>query len=392
MPLLNRAIEMQPEIAAWRRELHMHPELLYETHWTSAFVAEKLKSFGCDEVVTGIGRTGVVGITKGRQGEGSCVGLRADMDALPIMEDTGVDYASRTPGKMHACGHDGHTAMLLGAARHLAETRNFAGRVAVIFQPAEEGGAGGLAMVEDGMMDRFGIDRVFGMHNAPGKKIGSFASRTGPLLAAVDTFEIIVHGVGTHAAGPHRGVDPIFIGSQIVSALQGIVSRSADPLDSLVVTVTQFQAGDAINVIPATARLTGTIRSLLPSTRDMAKNRLRQTAEGVSQALGGRVDINDSYSVPYPVTVNHAMETGIALDVARQIAGDGAVEPDTPPVMGGEDFAYMLEARPGAMVWMGNGDSAFLHNPRYDFNDEAIPYGVSYWTHLAETLLKPKDA
>jgi amidohydrolase len=392
MPLLNRAVDMQPEIAAWRRELHQHPELMYDTHWTSAFVAEKLRSFGCDEVVTGIGRAGVVGIIKGRQGEGTCVGLRADMDALPIDEATGVPYASRTPGKMHACGHDGHTAMLLGAARHLAETRNFAGQVAVIFQPAEEGGAGGLAMVEDGMMERFGIAHVFGMHNAPGKPVGSFASRTGPLLAAVDTFEIIVHGVGTHAAGPHRGVDPIFIGAQIVSALQGIVSRSTDPLDSLVVTVTQFQAGDAINVIPATARLTGTIRSLLPSTRDMAKARVRQTAEGVAQALGGSANINDAFSTPYPVTVNHARETELALAVARQVAGESVVDANTPPVMGGEDFAYMLQARPGAMVWMGNGDSAFLHNPRYDFNDEAIPHGVSYWVSLAEKLLKAKGS
>ncbi len=392
MPLLNRALEMQPEVAAWRRELHMHPELMYDTHWTAGFVAEKLKSFGCDEVVTGIGRTGVVGLIKGRQGAGHCVGLRADMDALPIAEATGLDYASKFPGRMHACGHDGHTAMLLGAARHLCETRNFAGSVAVIFQPAEEGGAGALAMVKDGLLERFGITSVYGMHNEPGAQVGSFASRVGPLLASVDTFEIIVKGVGAHAAGPHRGVDPIFIGAQVVSALQGIVARSTDPLDSLVVTVTQFHAGDAINVIPDSARLVGTIRSLAQATRDMAKKRLRQVAEGVALALGGSVEVNDAYSVPYPVTVNHERETHRALDVARKVAGNAQVNDNTPPVMGGEDFAYMLEARPGAMLWIGNGDSAFLHNPHYDFNDEVIPHGVSYWVSLAETLLSPQEA
>ena len=391
MPLLNRAVELQPEIAAWRHELHQHPELLYDTQWTSGFVMEKLKGFGCDEVVTGIGRSGVVGVIKGRHGPGGVIGLRADMDALPINEATGRDYASAIPGRMHACGHDGHTAMLLGAARHLCETRNFAGAVAVIFQPAEEGGAGGLAMVQDGLMERFGIEKVFGMHNEPGGAVGTFAGRVGPILASVDTFSITVTGVGGHAAGPHRAVDPIFIASQIVSALQGIVSRSTDPLDSLVVTITQFHSGDAINVIPTSAKLIGTTRALKQETRAMAERRIRETAIGIAGALGGKADINYALVKPYPVTVNHEKETLQALAVARQVAGDAQVDGNTPPVMGGEDFAFMLEQRPGGMIWLGNGDTAFLHHPAYDFNDDAIPYGVSYWVHLAETLLKSKE-
>lgn len=392
MPLLNRAVEMSDEIKAWRHELHRHPELLYDTPWTTAFITEKLKSFGCDEVVTGIGRSGVVGVIKGRQGDGPVLGLRADFDALPIHEETGLPHASLSPGKMHACGHDGHTAMLLGAARHLCETRNFAGAVAVIFQPAEEGGAGGEAMVKDGMMERFGISRVFAMHNAPGKPVGHFASRSGPLLASVDTFSITVKGVGAHAAAPHRGLDPILAGAQIVTALQSIVSRSTDPLESLVVTVTQFHAGDTINAIPSSAKLVGTTRSLNPAVRDMAEKRIRETATGIGAALGAAVEVDYRVAPPYPVTVNHPPETALAMDVARSVAGPAHVDDDTPPVMGGEDFAFMLQARPGAMLWIGNGDTAFLHNPHYDFNDAVIPHGVSYWVSLAETLLKAKDA
>lgn len=392
MPLLNRALELQQEITGWRRELHMNPELLFDTNWTANFVTEKLKAFGCDEVATGIGQTGVVGVIKGRHGEGPAVGLRADMDALPISEETGAAYASKTPGRMHACGHDGHTAMLLGAARHLCETRNFAGAVAVIFQPAEEGGAGGLEMVQDGLMERFGIDKVFGMHNRPGAPVGTFSGRTGALLASVDTFAITVTGVGGHAAGPHRAVDPIFIGAQIVSALQGIVSRGTDPLDSLVVTITQFHAGDAMNVIPPSAKLIGTARALKQATRQMAERRIRETAAGIAAALGGKAEIDYALVRPYPVTVNHPRETALALDVARQVAGGAQVDGDTPPVMGGEDFAFMLEERPGSMIWLGNGDTAYLHHPAYDFNDDAIPFGVSYWVSLAETLLKQQEA
>ncbi len=392
MPLLNRAVEMQPEIQGWRRELHMHPELMYDTQWTSAFVTDKLTSFGCDEVVTGIGRTGVVGIIRGRHEGGGVIGLRADMDALPITEVTGVDYASRFPGRMHACGHDGHTAMLLGAARHLCETRNFAGSVAVIFQPAEEGGAGALEMVQDGMMERFGIQSVYGLHNEPGAPIGSFAIRAGAIMASVDTFEIIVTGVGGHAAMPHQTVDPIFIGAQIVTALQAIVSRNADPLQSLVITVTQFHAGDAINVIPPSARLVGTVRSLNPATRELAEKRFRATVSGVATALGGSAEINYALVRSYPVTVNHPHETALALSVAEAVAGRQNVDPNVTPVMGGEDFAFMLNARPGAFIFMGNGDTPFCHHPAYNFSDAAIPHGVSYWVTLAETLLKPQEA
>jgi amidohydrolase len=392
MPLLNRAVEIQPEIAAWRRELHMNPEILFETHRTSAFVAEKLTAFGCDQVVTGIGRTGVVGVISGRHGDGPAVGLRADMDALPITEETGLDYASKVPGRMHACGHDGHTAMLLGAARHLAETRNFRGRVAVIFQPAEEGGGGGLAMVKDGLMERFGIASIYGMHNFPGLPVGRFATRAGALLAAVDTFSITVRGKGGHAAMPHLTIDPIFIGTQIVTALQGIVSRNADPLDSLVVTVTQFHAGDAVNVIAQQAMIIGTTRSLKQATRKYAEQRIRETSEGIARALGGEAHVNYQFQMGYPVTLNHERETAIAVGVARDVAGMQNVDPDAPPIMGGEDFSFMLEARPGNFIFIGNGDTAYCHHPAFDFNDGAIPAGVSYWVRLAETVLAPAAA
>ncbi len=392
MPLLNRAVELQPEIAAWRRDLHMNPELLFDTHRTSAFVAEKLKSFGCDEVVTGIGRTGVVGMIKGRQGEGSVVGLRADMDALPITEETGLEYASRIPGRMHACGHDGHTAMLLGATRHLCETRNFRGSVAVIFQPAEEGGGGADEMVKDGMMERFGIASVYGMHNWPGLPVGHFATRPGPMLAAMDTFSITVRGKGGHAAAPHRTIDPIFIGAQIVSALQGIASRNADPLDSLVVSITRFNAGHANNVIPQEAMLIGTARTLKPELRDLAKTNIQRTAQGVAAALGGEAVVNYELTMGYPVTLNHPDGTATATSVARSVAGTQNVDANVAPVMGAEDFSFMLEARPGAFMFVGNGNTAYLHHPAFDFNDEAIPFGISYWVHLAETVLAPGAA
>ena len=392
MPLLNRAVELQPEIAEWRHELHMNPELMFDTHRTSAFVAEKLKSFGCDEVVTGIGRTGVVGVIKGRHGKGPVVGLRSDMDALPITEETGLDYASKILGCMHACGHDGHMAMLLGAARHLCETRNFRGQVAVIFQPAEEGGAGGLEMVKDGLMARFDIESVYGMHSWPGLPVGQFALRTGAFMAAMDVFSITIRGKGGHAAAPHLTIDPIFIGSQIISALQGIASRNADPLESVVVSVTQFNAGKVHNIIPQSAKLTGTVRSLKRELRELAITNLRRTAEGVSAALGGEATVSDEQVLPYPVTFNHARESTVAADAARNVAGEKNVNDDFPPEMGAEDFSFMLEARPGAMILIGNGDSANLHHPAYNFSDDAIPYGISYWVHLAETVLGSKAA
>ena len=385
MPILNRAAEMQEEVAGWRRRLHQNPELNFDVFETAAFVTEKLKAFGCDEVVTGLGKTGVVGIIRGRRGDGSTIGLRADMDALPITEITGKPYASGTPGKMHACGHDGHTAMLLGAAKYLAETRNFAGSVAVIFQPAEEGGGGGNEMVKDGMMDRFSIAKVFGMHNMPGLPVGQFALKPGAIMAATAEFTIRIKGRGGHAAMPHGTIDPIVIGSQLVGALQTIASRNTDPVESLVVSVTKFHAGDAYNVIPETAELAGTVRTLKKEVAKSAEQRLRDVCAGIAATFGAEIVLD--YDANYPVTFNHPEETVFAGDVASGIAGEAQVHRAIQPLMGGEDFSYMLEARPGAFIFIGNGDSAGLHHPAYDFNDEVIPHGVSYWVKLAETAL-----
>ncbi|MBN9242020.1 MAG: amidohydrolase [Mesorhizobium sp.] len=385
MPILNRAAEMQEEVAGWRRRLHQNPELNFDVFETAAFVTEKLKAFGCDEVVTGLGKTGVVGIIRGRRGDGSTIGMRADMDALPITEITGKPYASGTPGKMHACGHDGHTAMLLGAAKYLAETRNFAGSVAVIFQPAEEGGGGGNEMVKDGMMDRFSIAKVFGMHNMPGLPVGQFALKPGAIMAATAEFTIRIKGRGGHAAMPHGTIDPVVIGSQLVGALQTIASRNTDPVESLVVSVTKFHAGDAYNVIPETAELAGTVRTLKKEVAKSAEQRLRDVCAGIAATFGAEIVLD--YDANYPVTFNHPEETVFAGDVASGIAGEAQVHRAIQPLMGGEDFSYMLEARPGAFIFIGNGDSAGLHHPAYDFNDEVIPHGVSYWVKLAETAL-----
>ncbi|NTF82551.1 M20 aminoacylase family protein [Rhizobium rhizogenes] len=384
MPILNRAAELQDEVTEWRRHIHTNPELLYAVEKTAAFVAEKLKAFGVDEVVIGIGRTGVVGLIRGK-GPGRTVGLRADMDALPLTEISGKPWASTTPGKMHACGHDGHTAMLLGAAKYLAETRNFSGNVAVIFQPAEEGGAGGDAMVKDGMMERFEIAEVYGMHNLPGLPVGQFAIRKGPIMAATDEFTVTIKGRGGHAALPHKTIDPIAIGAQIITNLQLIASRSADPLKSVVVTVTKFNAGNAYNVIPDNAGFAGTVRTLDPAIRDLAERRFKQIVAGIAASHDAEVDIE--FQRNYPVTFNHADETDYALAAARDIAGVTNVVPDVDPMMGGEDFSYMLNARPGAFIFIGNGDTAGLHNAAYDFTDEAIAHGVSYWVRLAEQRL-----
>ncbi|MCA1406146.1 amidohydrolase [Ensifer sp. IC3342] len=385
MPILNRAAELQNEVTEWRRQLHMNPELLFAVENTAAFVERKLKEFGVDEIVTGLGRTGVVGIIRGNLGTGRTIGLRADMDALPITETSGKPWASTTAGKMHACGHDGHTAMLLGAAKYLAETRNFAGCVAVIFQPAEEGGGGGNEMVKDGMMERFAIEEVYGMHNMPGMPVGHFGSRVGPIMASTDEFTITITGRGGHAAQPHKTIDPIVIGAQIVNALQTIASRTVDPLGSVVVSVTKFNAGFAHNVIPEQAVLAGTVRTLMPEVRDTGEARIRQIAESIAGAYGATVNV--WYGRNYPVTVNHAEETGHALAAAATVAGAAQVNASLDPMMGGEDFSYMLLARPGAFIFMGNGDTAGLHHPAYDFNDEAIPHGISYWVKLAETRL-----
>ena len=385
MPVLNRAAEMQEVVAGWRRHLHEHPEILYDVHQTAAFVADKLRSFGCDVVETGIGRTGVVGIIKGRYGEGNVIGFRADMDALPILETSGKPWTSKTPGKAHSCGHDGHTAMLLGAAQYLAETRNFRGSVAVIFQPAEEGGAGALAMVQDGFLEKHNISQVYGMHNSPGLPLGQFAIRKGSVMAAADTFEITVTGRGSHAAQPHLSVDPVLTAGHIVVALQSIVSRQTDPLKSLVVTVASIHGGDANNVIPDTVKLGGTVRTLLPETRDFAEKRLKELVQATALAHGATADI--AYRRGYPVTFNHEAETEFATGIAAKVGGPGSGDTDMAPHMGAEDFSYMLERRPGAFIFIGNGDTASLHNPAYDFNDEALPYGISYWVNLAETAL-----
>ncbi len=388
MPIVNRVADLQPDIQAWRRDIHQHPELLYDVHRTAAFVAERLREFGCDEVATGLGRTGVVGVIKGRQpapkGDIKVIGLRADMDALPIEEATNLAYASRTPGKMHACGHDGHTAMLLGAARYLAETRNFAGDAVVIFQPAEEGGAGAAAMIKDGLMDRFAVDQVYGMHNYPGIPVGSFAIRSGPIMAATDAIDIRIEGLGGHAARPHKCIDSVMVGAQLITALQSIVSRNIDPLESAVISMCEFHAGNARNVIPQTADLRGTVRTLTEKVRELVEKRVREVVAGVAQMTGARIDLE--YERCYPVVVNHASQTEVATQVAKEIAGDANVH-ETPPLMGAEDFAYMLEQRPGAFIFCGNGNSAGLHHPAYNFNDDAIVYGTSYWIKLVENTL-----
>jgi amidohydrolase len=387
MPIVNRVADLHEEIKAWRHDIHAHPELLFDVHRTAALVAEKLKSFGCDEVVSGIGRTGVVGVIHGRNGGGGrAIGLRADMDALPIEEATGLPYKSTHPGKMHACGHDGHTAMLLGAAKYLAEMRNFAGTAVVIFQPAEEGGGGGREMVKDGLMERFGIEEIYGMHNYPGFPLGHFAIRPGPMMAAADRLYIDIEGVGGHAARPHISVDTILVGAQIINQLQSIVARNVDPLESAVVSITQFHAGTADNIIPQTAHLRGTARSLTPEVRDLLEKRLHEVVEGTARLFGARAKL--TYKRDYPVTSNHERQTAFAASVAAQVVGRERVATSVPPVMGAEDFSYMLEARPGAFIFVGNGNSPGLHHPQYNFNDDVIPFGTSYWVRLVETALR----
>ena len=385
MPIVNRVADLHNEIKEWRRDFHAHPELRYDVHRTAGAVAEKLKSFGCDEVVPGIGRTGVVGVIRGRKAGNKVVGLRADMDALPLEEETGLPYKSTVPGKMHACGHDGHTAMLLGAAKYLAETRNFAGTAVVIFQPAEEGGAGALAMVKDGLISRFGIQEVYGMHNYPGLPIGQFAIRPGTMMAAADHLQIEIEGKGGHAARPHLSIDTILVGAQMINQLQSIVARNVDPLEAAVVSVCMFQAGHTDNVIPQHAVLRGTARSLTPDVRELLHKRIGEVVEGTARMYGASAKV--TYTNGYPVVVNHERQTAFAADIACEIAGKDKVDIDVPPVMGAEDFAFMLQERPGAFIFVGNGDSAGLHHPAYDFNDEAIPVGTSYWVRLAETAL-----
>ncbi|UAB89742.1 amidohydrolase [Ruegeria sp. SCSIO 43209] len=385
MPVKNRLAEMHGEITKWRRHLHMHPELMYDVEETAGFVVDRLKEFGVDEITPGIGKTGVVAVIKGRQDTlGRVIGLRADMDALPIEEATGLDYASTVSGKMHACGHDGHTSMLLGAAQYLAETRNFDGTVVLIFQPAEEGGAGGLAMCQDGLMERWGIQEVYGMHNMPGMPVGEFAIRPGALLASSDEFEIVVTGKGGHAAAPHEALDTTLIASHIVVALQSVVSRTVDPIKRVVLTVGTFETDSvASNVIAHTVRLRGTVRTLDPEYRKVAEERVRRIAEDTASAFGASAKM--TWTPGYPVTVNSDDETIYAAEAAQAVAGK--VNDSTDPIMPSEDFAYMLEERPGAYIFIGNGDTAMCHHPEYNFDDDAIPAGCSWFAELVERRL-----
>ena len=380
------------EMKGWRHDLHAHPELLYDVTRTASFVAEKLEAFGCEEVATGIGRTGVVGVIRGKgNGAGAnragprTIGLRADMDALPIQEVCDLPYRSTVPGKMHACGHDGHTAMLLGAAKYLAATRAFDGTAVLIFQPAEEGGGGGEAMVEDGLMERFGIDSVYGMHNIPGLALGRFAIRPGPIMASTDRFTLTIEGRGGHAALPQNAIDSVLVASHVVIALQSIVSRTIDPLDSAVVSVCALEAGEAFNVLPQTVTMRGTLRALSTAVRAATKARIVAIVEQVSAAFGavGSVDFGSSY----PVTENHPAEAAFMGDVAAGLVGEARVERAVAPMMAAEDFSFMLGRRPGAYLFLGNDDSAALHHAHYDFCDAAAPLGASLWARLIETGL-----
>lgn len=391
MNILPRLQELHPEMTAWRRELHAHPQTAFEETLASEFISRHLMSWGI-ETQTGLATTGVVGTIRGRlpsaAGSQRAVGLRADIDALDIHELNDLPWRSKFPGKMHACGHDGHTAMLLGAARYLAETRQFAGTVHVIFQPAEENEGGGRVMVEQGLFDRFPCDSVYGMHNWPGMEIGQFALCVGPIMAAFDVFEIRIAGRGCHAAMPHTGADPVMASAQIVTALQTIVSRNVNPMQQAVVSVTQIHGGDTWNVIPGEVLLRGTVRSFQPEVQTLVENRLRQITAGVSESLGCSAEID--YQKRYPATVNTPRETQLAGDAAAWIAGDAGVQRAAVPCMGSEDFSFMLQQRPGCYIWAGNGpaeDGRVLHNSRYDFNDSLLPVGASYWAHLAESVL-----
>lgn len=388
MPVLNSVAALHSDILTWRRNLHAHPELDYDLHRTSAFVAERLREFGCDEVVTGLGKTGVVGVIRGRNAISSAdirvIGLRADMDALPIDEATDRPYASKTKGVMHACGHDGHTAMLLGAARYLAETRNFAGTAVMIFQPAEEAGAGAAAMIRDGLMDRFRIEQVFGMHNSPGIPIGRFAIRQGPITSATEGMAITIEGRGGHASAPHKCINSVLVGAQLITALQQIVASNIDPLEPAGVSITVFHSGTQGSVVPQSAQLRGTIRTLNPQAGELIKKRVHDIAAGIAQVTGAKIDV--TYRPGYPATFNHPAQTDFAIRVAKEVAGEDNVL-ECRPSLGGEDFSYMLQERPGAYICCGNGDSAGLHHPKYDFNDDAILYGTSFWIKLVERSL-----
>ena len=384
MPVINRIADFTPDMTAWRRHLHTIPELMFECHQTAAFVVERLREFGITEIHEGIATTGIVAIIEG-QGDGPTIGLRADMDALPMQEETGLSYASTVDGMMHACGHDGHTTMLLGAARYLAETRNFKGRVALIFQPAEENGGGGEVMVKEGILDTFDIKEVYALHNAPGVEVGNFYTTPGPIMAAADSFDIHIVGNGGHGAMPHATTDPIMAAVGIANAIQTIVSRNNYSQDNLVVSITQIHTGSADNVVPEKAYMNGTVRTFDPAVRTMVMARLEAIVAGQAAAYG--VEARMDYLVGYPATINEPERTEFAAEIAREIAGDAGVDGNAPPEMGAEDFAYLLEKRPGSYLFVGNGDTAGLHHPEYDFDDEAAAAGASFFAKLIERAL-----
>jgi len=384
MPVINRIADFTTDMTAWRRHLHQIPELMFDCHQTAAFVAERLREFGITEIHQGIATTGIVAIIDG-QGEGPTIGLRADMDALPMQEETGLDYASTIDGMMHACGHDGHTTMLLGAARYLAETRNFKGRVALIFQPAEENGGGGEVMVKEGILDRFDIKEVYALHNAPGAPVGHFYTTPGPIMAAADDFDIHITGKGGHGAMPHDTIDPVVAAVSIAQAIQTIVSRNNYSQDNLVISVTQIHTGSADNIIPEKAFINGTVRTFDGAVQGMVMARLEAIVAGAAISFGVEAEL--VYNVGYPATINDAGRTVFAANIAREIAGDAGVIDDSGPEMGAEDFAYLLNERPGAYLFVGNGDTAGLHHPEYDFDDEAAAVGASFFARLIERAL-----
>jgi hippurate hydrolase len=388
MPIINRIAEFHPDMTAWRHDLHEHPELGFQETRTSGVVAQKLREFGVDEVVTGIATTGVVGIIRGTGNSGRAIGFRADMDALPIEEATGKPYASRTPGIMHACGHDGHTTMLLGAAKYLAETRNFDGTVYLVFQPAEENLAGGEVMVKEGLFERFPMDRIFGLHNWPGAPAGIFLHAPGPVMAAVANLEATITGRGAHGAMPHNGVDPILISAHIVTALQSIVARNLNPLEAGVITIGHITGGFTFNVIPESVQLRGTARWFLPEVGDLLESKFSEIVKGVAAAFGASAEC--SFFRAYPATVNEPESTDIAARAAATVVGEARAQKLPQPTMGGEDFSFMLNEKPGAYLFLGGGKGegdAMVHHPRYDFNDEILPIGASWFATLAEQVM-----
>ncbi|MBT5047455.1 MAG: amidohydrolase [Rhodospirillaceae bacterium] len=388
MPIINRIADFQPDMTEWRRHIHAHPETAFEEHQTAAFVAGKLESFGI-EIHQGLAQTGVVGSLKGAHGDGPAIALRADMDALDILEKNEHDYASTNPGKMHACGHDGHTTMLLGAAKYLSETKNFAGTVHFVFQPAEEHAGGGREMVKDGLFDLFPAESVWGMHNFPGQDIGTFGVCVGPAMAAADTLDITITGQGTHAAFPHLGDDVMTAAAHLVTALQTVASRTIDPMESVVVSITQIHAGETYNIIPEEVILKGTVRSFKKEIQEQAREAVERVAAGIGTSFGVTVDVGYTYG--YPATVNDVAESDFAVHVAADVVGPDNVFTDLAPKMGAEDFSFMLNEKPGCYIWIGNGSGeggCYLHNPNYDFNDEALAIGASYWARLVEKRLE----